>query len=321
MRQAVTMVVVQGMTDDSRLPGLPDGVSYRFAKGVDELRSALAGSSILFGFDYRARSLEAAWGAATDLRWIQWGGAGVDALLFPELVESDVVVTNAAGVFDRPIAEHVLGLMLAFAKDLPGSFAAQQNRAWNYRLTDKVAGTHAVIVGAGGIGREIARLLVAVGATVTVYATSSRSDAEFGTIHAWAPDHPALSQADWLILATPLTSGTERMIDGAVLDRLPTHARFINIGRGRSVDESALVDALRSGRLAGAGLDVFANEPLPPDSPLWGLEQVIVTPHHSGDTHTFYADIVDVFGDNLERFLSGRPLRNVIDKRKGYGAG
>ncbi|MDH3190065.1 MAG: D-2-hydroxyacid dehydrogenase, partial [Acidimicrobiia bacterium] len=197
---------------------------------------------------------------------------------------------------------------------------AQQSHEWDYRMTESLAGTTAIVVGAGGIGRSITRLLTAVGVTVTVLASRTRPDEDLGMVYGWETRADHLPSADWLILATPLTEATRNLIDAGVLAMLPERARFVNIGRGDSVDEPALILAVQEGRLAGAGLDVFASEPLPNDSPFWDLDNVIVTPHHSGDVGTYPAAVVDIFLDNLDRFRNGKPLRNVIDKSKGYGA-
>lgn len=314
--QPITVVVQSGPTPGLVLGRIPDGVDVRLARTVDELRLALPGAEILFGFDFKGTMLPKVWDAATDLRWIQWAGAGVDALLFPDLVNSDVVVTNAGGIYDDAIAEHVLALMLAHAKRLPDAVRNQLKSTWHYQTVNPVRGSTALVLGAGGIGRAIARLLAAVGVNVTLVATSTRPDDEFGRVTAWQDRD--LSRADWLVVAAPLTAATRYMIDRAVLAELPPSASLINIGRGASVDEVALVAALSGGTLAGAGLDVFETEPLPSDSPLWRMENVIITPHHAGDLDDYAERVAELFLKNLARYQAGRPLLNTIDKRLGY---
>ncbi len=314
-----TVVVVQALGAEAEgMPelALPSGVQVRFADSVNELRDALSDADVLFGFDFGGTMLPQVWEAATDLQWIQWAGAGVDALLFPELVQSDVIVTNAGGIYDDAIAEHVLAFMLAHAKRLPDAVRNQMQAVWEYQTVKPLAGSSALVLGAGGIGRAIARLLKMVAVEVTVAATSTRQDAEFGQVVAW--DDRELSELDWLIIAAPLTAATTHIVDRQVLEELPDRAMLINIGRGLSVDESALVDALKAGRIAGAGLDVFEKEPLPADSPLWHMDNVIITPHHSGDVDDFMDRVMRLFADNLARYRAGEPLVNTIDKRLGY---
>lgn len=294
------------------------GVEVRTASNVDELREVIVGADVLFGFDWKGKQLPQVFDLATDLRWIQWAGAGVDALLFDELVASDVVVTNAGGVYDESIAEHVLALILGLARGIPTAVRKQLSRTWEHRLTQRLAGSRATVVGAGGIGRAIARSLLANGVEVQLCGTRTRQEDEFGTVTAWADRD--LSTTDWLVMAAPLTEASRGMISSEALAELPPTAHFINIGRGESVDETALIDALAAGGLAGAGLDVFATEPLPETSPLWAMNNVIITPHHAGDDADFSQRVVDVFIDNLGRYRSGRPLHNVVDKRLGYRA-
>jgi phosphoglycerate dehydrogenase-like enzyme len=290
---------------DDLPPGL-GGAELRFATD-DTLADALPGTEVLLVWDFTSDAVRHAWPAADALRWVHTASAGVDRLVFPELLESPVTLTNSRGVFDAPMAEYVLGLVLAMAKDLPGTLAAQARREWRHRETEPVAGRCAVVVGGGPIGRAIARLLSAVGMDVELV---GRRD--FHTLPALLP------RADWVVLAAPLTDATRGMLDAAALARLRPSARVINVGRGALVVEPDLVDALRGGRIAGAALDVFAREPLPPDSPLWELPGVIVSPHMSGDLVGWRQALVEVFADNLARYRAGEPLRNVVDKTLGY---
>ncbi|MDH5422778.1 MAG: D-2-hydroxyacid dehydrogenase [Acidimicrobiia bacterium] len=312
----ITVVVQSCPTPELVVGRKPVGIDVRMAGTANELRGALPGAEILFGFDFKGKLLPQVWDAAADLRWIQWAGAGVDALLFPDLVNSDVVVTNAGGIYDDAIAEHVLALMLAQTKRLPDAVRNQLKSTWHYQTVNPVRGSTALVLGAGGIGRAIARLLGAVGVNVTLIATSTRPDDEFGGVIAWQDRD--LSRADWLVVAAPLTSATRHIVDRAVLAELPPSASLINIGRGASVDEVALVAALNAGELAGAGLDVFETEPLPSDSPLWRMENVIITPHHAGDLDDYAERVAELFLENLVRYQAGQPLLNTIDKRLGY---
>ncbi len=275
---------------------------------MSSLTTALPGTEILLVWDFTSDAVRDAWPAADGaLRWVHTASAGVDRLTFPALVDSTVTVTNSRGVFDSPMAEYVLGLVLAMAKDLPGTLAAQARHDWRHRETEPVAGSTAVVVGGGPIGQAIARLLGAVGMQVTLLGRR-----EFGTL----PD--LLPHTDWLVLAAPLTDTTRGLLDATALAALPPRARVINVGRGGLVVEPDLVDALRTGRIAGAALDVFAREPLAVDSPLWDLPGVIVSPHMSGDLIGWRDTLAAVFLDNLARYRAGRPLCNVVDKALGY---
>jgi phosphoglycerate dehydrogenase-like enzyme len=302
-RPGPTIAVLHG---DDRPSGLEiDGI--RLAADASSLAEVLPGADVLLVWDFLSDAVREAWPAADSLRWVHTASAGVDRLTFPGLVESDVTLTNSRGVFDRPMAEYVLGLVLAMAKDLPGTFAAQARHEWHHRESEPIAGRCAVVVGGGPIGRAIAGLLGAVGMDVELV---GRRDFD---------DLPALlPRADWLVLAAPLTDTTRGMLDAAALALLRPSARVINVGRGGLVVEPDLVDALREGRLAGAALDVFAREPLPADSPLWTHHGVIVSPHMSGDLIGWRQELIEVFRDNLARYRAGEPLHNVVDKTLGY---
>jgi phosphoglycerate dehydrogenase-like enzyme len=237
----------------------------------------------------------------------------------PELTESDTVLTNARGVFEQPIAEYVTGLVLAMAKDFPGTYDLQRSRTWQHRETMRVSGSRAVVVGAGPIGRAITRLLNALGVrTGLVGRTSRDNDAEFGRVHGFGELPGLLPDADWVVSAAPLTEQTADMFDAVTFGRMKQGARFINVGRGPLVVEDDLLAALTSGRLGGAALDVFRTEPLPPDSAYWDTPGLLVSPHMSADTYGWLDDLAEVFIDNFERWTSGRPLRNTVDKKLGY---
>jgi phosphoglycerate dehydrogenase-like enzyme len=243
--------------------------------------------------------------------------------MFPELIASPVVLTNSRGIFDHAIAEYVLGLILAFAKDLPHTLDLQRRREWQYRETERIDDRTALIVGAGSIGRDVGRLLRAVGMRVLGAGRTGGvrrgGDAEpFERVVSAAGLPAVLPEADYVVLALPLTPETRGMFGGALLARMKPAARLINVGRGAVVDEAALVQALREHRIAGAALDVFANEPLPSDHPLWDLPGVIVSPHMSGDYIGWQKAVSGLFVDNFRRWLAGRPLRNVVDKARGY---
>ena len=261
------------------------------------------------------------WDAAKGLRWIQTASAGVDRLLFPELVESDVVVTNARGVFDEPIAEWVLAAILVFSTELANSVRDTVAHRWKHRTTERAEGRRLLVVGPGPIGRASGRLARAIGMQVEAVGTREREPEEpFERIRGPESFSEALGEADYVLDAMPLTAQTHHRFNGEAFAAMKPSARFLNVGRGGTVDTGALVDALRTGAIAGAALDVFEEEPLPEDHPLWSFPNVIVSPHMAGDVDDWEERVMDVFLDNLARFVDGRPLRNVIDKERGFGA-
>jgi phosphoglycerate dehydrogenase-like enzyme len=275
----------------------------------------------MLGWDYRADSLREAWDNAADLRWIHWGGAGVDAAMFPELIASDVKVTNARGIFDQAMAEWVLGMIICFAKDIPQTLALQARAEWRYRLSEMVSGKRALVVGVGSIGRAVARLLAGAGMQVEGVGRSARDgDRDFGHIHAIDELHARLGLADYVVLITPLTEATRNLFGAAEFAAMAPHARFINISRGALVVEADLLAALNDGQIAGAALDVFVEEPLPADSPFWNTPNCLVSPHMSGDYAESQTAVVQQFLQNWARYRNGESLHNLVDKRLGFAA-
>ncbi len=284
------------------------------------LARQLPEANVLLVWDFLSDAVRDAWpGPGPRPEWVHTASAGVDRLQFPELVTSPTVITNARGVFDRPIAEYVAGLVLAFAKDFLGSWELQRQRRWQHRETAKVHGSRAVVVGSGPIGRTVGRTLRGLGIEVALVGRRARdSDEDFGRVHASESLPELLPRADWVVCAAPLTDATRGMFDRAVFDLMRPGAHFVNIGRGQHVVEEDLAAALHEGRLAGAALDVFTTEPLPADSPLWDAPGLLVSPHMSGDTFGWRDDLAEQFLDNFDRWAAGRPLFNVVDKQLGY---
>lgn len=296
-----------------------EGISRVRYTSADELREGLAGAEALFVWDFQSHALEHAWTSADRLRWVHIASAGVDPVMFPEMRDSDVVLTNSRGVFEASLAEYVLGVVLAFAKDFVTSLELQRERRWQHRETERVAGTKALIVGTGPIGRAIARLLSAVGIRVAGMGRREiTDDPDFGTVYPSDQLHGCLPHADYVIAVAPLTPATEGMFNAAAFATMKPTARFINVGRGDLVITADLIDALRAEKFAGAALDVFDTEPLPADSPLWSLPNVLISPHMSADVRGWRNALVELFADNLQRWRQGGPLRNVVDKQLGY---
>jgi phosphoglycerate dehydrogenase-like enzyme len=319
------VVVVLGASADDPPPGIgaaADVVDLRYAPDRDATVAQLSDADAVFWWGADASWLPAAWAQAARLRWIQSASAGVDSLLFPALVTSDVEVTNARGVFDEPIAEWVIAAMLAFATGLHASILDQQRREWTSgRTTERLDGARLVVVGPGPIGRATGSRALALGMSVALVGREPRRHETFGDVVGVDRLHDALADADHVLDALPLTEATRGLFDAAAFAAMPARARFYNVGRGGTVDEAALIEALRTGGIAGAALDVFATEPLPADSPLWAMPNVIVSPHVSGDVAGWEEQVVAIFVENARRFAAGEPLQNLVDKGAGHGVG
>lgn len=260
---------------------------------------------------------------APALRWFQQWGAGADWLLrYPEASERDFILTNASGVHAIPISEQIIGTMLMFARGLHQAVRAQSTRMWRQPPDDglfELAGKTLLLIGVGAIGERTAALASALGMQVEgLRQHPERPVPGVGRMYGMDSLHERLANADVVALTIPLTAATSGLIGRAELRRMKPSAYLINIGRGGTVDEPALIEALAEGWIAGAGLDVFAEEPLPADSPLWAMEQVIITAHYAGATPEYDTRALAIFLDNLRRYTSGAPLRNVVDKRRGY---
>jgi len=317
-RPVVTVLCAADGPWPAHLEALESRVRLRYTDETG-LAEAVEGAQVLFLWDFFSSAVADVWEHCGDLRWIHVAAAGVDKLLFDELRSSQVVVTNARGVFDRPIAEYVLGALLADVKLLHESHDLQRSHTWRHRETRSLVGARAMVVGTGGIGREIARLLRAVGVRVTGAGRTARAggdDFEQIVASAELPQH--VGEMDYLVNATPLTPATRGLIDAAVLDAMPDHGYLVNIGRGETVVEDDLIEAVRGGRLRGACLDVFEQEPLPAHSPLWDLDGVTVTAHMSGDIVGWRDELARQFVDLAGHHLDGTPMPNVVDKQLGF---
>ncbi|MFC9351921.1 D-2-hydroxyacid dehydrogenase [Arthrobacter sp. NPDC057013] len=301
-----------------RLAEVEELAEVRLTK-AEGLAEALDGADVLYQWHSFSPALRENWGAASSLRWVHATAAGVSQLMFDELVASDVTYTNSRGVLSRAIAEFALGFVLDMAKDAQGSFRLQQQQRWQHRVTRKIHGQSALVVGTGSIGRETARLFRAVGMNVDGAGRTGRTgDSDFGRIHSSVDLAAVVHGYDYLVLAAPLTNGTRGLVNAEVLAAMKPSAHLINVGRGELVDTGALTDALVAGSIAGAALDVVNPEPLPEGHALWGMENVIITPHMSGDTEEYLDDLGRLFVDNLKRYSSGEPLENVVDKALGF---
>lgn len=293
--------------------------------GYDRLPEEIPDTDIFVGYSLRPQQFA----HARKLKWLHATAAGVAQLMYPELRASGIEVTNIRGVHAVPMAEHVLGVVLALARRFPETFRQQAAHHWAQQdLWDapvrprELAGQVLLLVGFGAIGREVARRARPFGMKIWAVTRSGRVAEEFGNladrVFGSTQLDEALPNADFVVLAAPETPETFHLIDARRLAVMKREAYLINVARGSLVDEAALIDALGRGVIAGAALDVVEQEPLPPSSPLWALENCFITPHTSGVTDFYWERQTALLLENLDRWFSGRELVNRVDLTRGY---
>jgi phosphoglycerate dehydrogenase-like enzyme len=264
--------------------------------------------------------------AAPALRWIHSPAAGVGGMLYPEMVQSPVVITNSRGMAAGTMAEHAIAVTLAMFRRLHLAVRRQRERTWaqdeisGFPANRQIAGARVLIVGLGAIGGAAAAKFAALGARVTGIRRRPDASGVPGVEQMAGPERlrELLPAADVVVVAAPETALTQRIIGADELAAMKSDALLVNVSRGKLVDEAALVEALRAGRIGGAALDVFEHEPLDPASPLWDLPNVLITPHTSGFRPDHWDVATEIFAENLRRYETGQPLFNVVDKSAGY---
>jgi phosphoglycerate dehydrogenase-like enzyme len=294
------------------------GAVVELAQGVEALLPRIAQATVYFAGAFTPALLA----AGTRLRWVQGSGAGVESLLFPEFVgRDDVLLTNARGAHRVSMPEYTLMAMLSWAHHLPALVRAQDRREWTRPMPDEVYGKTLGLLGYGEIGRAVAQRATALGVRCLAYrrnpsAAEGRDlvDATYGADRL----HEFLGACDFVLNSLPLTDETRGLIGEPELRAMRPSAVLIHLGRGPTVQSEPLLVALREKWIAGAFLDVFDREPLPPDSPFWGLDNAVITSHSSGWSVHYLERSVAIFCDNLRRFRAGEPLLNLVDKRAGY---
>ncbi len=334
------------MTDASAGGGTLSGTvvcAYQFSEASLERLRAAAGTEVMSvarGEDFVARLPEAevvcsywmplSWRErTTQLRWLQGAGAGVDGLRPTGILDPahGIMVTTASGIHANVIGEYVLCSMLMFNRNWPEMVRLQDKRTWPrsagwYNLEGReLDGATIGVIGLGQIGRRVAQLARAFGMRVLATrrgAHAGESDPDVDQLYDMEQVYELLGQSDYVVLSVPLTPATEHLIGEAELHAMKHTAYLVNIARGRVIDEAALIRALQEHWIAGAGLDVASKEPLPEDSPLYSLPNVILTPHISGVTTHYEERLTALFADNLRRYRSGQPLRNLYDPSRGY---
>lgn len=254
------------------------------------------------------------------LRWVQVWSAGVNGLPLERLQERNILLTNASGVHPNPISETVFAMMLSFTRKIHTYTRQQQQKYWYHaNLGDEIHNRSIAVVGVGAIGQEIARLAKAFHMTVYGVRRNAEPLEHVDTMLTMEQLPDIAGKCDFIINALPLTLQTTHVFNDALFQRMKKETFFVNIGRGQAVDTEALVRALQEGRIAGAGLDVFEEEPLPQDHPLWEMDNVIITPHTSGGTRYYNDRVADIFATNLQQYLAGSlPPLNLVDYSAGY---
>lgn len=291
---------------------------YRGDSSVkEELDSALAKAEIVYGFRL-PRNLIA---RAPRLKWVQVTSAGVDRYLDDDFRKSSVILTNTSGMHATPIGEFVMEQMLMFAKNAAFCFELKQKKQWQHFEPTVLRGKTVGIVGLGNIGKEVARLSKAFGMRVVATRRSTPRTPRARNVDLMLPRQELprlLAESDYVVITLPYTHETKNLFGAKELQAMKPSAYLINIGRGGIIDEDVLARALSENWIAGAGLDVFATEPLSPESKLWELPNLLFSPHVSGDMENYIGQATEVFCKNLKRYLEGKRLFNVVDKRLGY---
>lgn len=307
-----------------KLPQLPGAIEVIPCTTEESAIQEISGSHVLCctGMFFPKAVFE----AGSRLELMHSISVGMEPLLCPEVKESSVILTNSRGANAKPVAEHAIALMLALTRNVHLSVRAQQHKSWqrnDLRKGIEVEGLTLGIIGFGAIGQEIARKAYHLGMRVIATKRSVSSAAvadqpEYVTLLPMDELHRVLQESDVVIVCLPLTAETRSLIGKNELALLKRTSYLINISRGQIIDEEALIEALRDGRIAGAGLDVFSVHPLPEENPLWELPQVIVTPYISASSPHTMKRAMAIFADNLIRISSGMPLLNVVNKKAGY---
>jgi phosphoglycerate dehydrogenase-like enzyme len=298
-----------------------DGVRLKVGKTAADLEPELREACVLFDWQGSKAEMPNVLKAAPHLEWIHTRYAGLDRALFPELVESHIPLTNGSGVFSQSLGEFAMLGALYFAKDVPRLLRAKAARRWEVFDCDEVRKQTMGIVGYGDIGRAIARRAKALDMRVLALRRNIAPRPGDEYVDRLYPNnrlHEMLPDCDYVVVAAPLTNETKGLMGDAEFAVMKPEAIIMNVGRGPVIDEAAMIEALRSGRIRGAALDVFEIEPLPPESPLWEMDNVLLSPHCTDHTRDWIEDAANFFLEQLARWRAGQPLKNVVDKRAGY---
>lgn len=286
------------------------------ASDAEEARTHAKDAEIIVGFPMTIPMLT----DAKKLQWLHSFSAGVDRMLSAEIMRTAVRVSNSSGIHATPIAEHIIGFMLMFTRGFKKTFENQKKHVWGKDETlSELRGKTILIVGLGDIGMEAARLAHCLGVRILAISRSKKKKPVFvDELRTATYLDKLLPKADIVVICLPHTNDTHHLFDKKKFACMKSTAIIMNIGRGGIIHEKELIDALKQKQIAGAALDVTEQEPLPADSPLWDMENVIITPHHSGLSEKYMDRAIDLFCENLKLFLKGKPLKTEVDKKRGY---
>jgi phosphoglycerate dehydrogenase-like enzyme len=318
--EELTILVLASPDDTSlgRLDALPPGVRTVMGQQPEDFGEALGVAEVIFHCSGGRKRLEPLLARAPRVRWVHSRSAGVENILFPALVEAPVAVTNARGAYSRSLAEWAMAGVLFFAKDLRRLLRSQAEGRWDVFEPEEVAGRTLGIVGYGDIGRAVARYARAL--TMNVLALRRRPERDELAHEVVGPDglHELMRRSDYVVVAAPITPDTRGLVGREAIAAMKPSGVLVNIGRGPVVDEAALVEALAARRIRGAALDVYEQEPLAAGHPLYSLDNVLLSPHCADNVPGWRESAVDVFVEHVMLFRRGEPLRNVVDKARGY---
>ncbi len=303
------------------LSGLDKSVHILIAESTQEAADKSPEADVIFVWDTKREMLQAALAKASRAKWIHGRFAGLDHVMFPELEASTIPFTNGKGVFSQSLGEFVLAAMLYFAKDFPRMRRSQQAAKWEPFDVLEISKQSMGIVGYGDIGRACAWRAKAMGMRVLAMRRRtdlSKEDPHVDRVYGWDDRLEMIAASDYVVCAAPLTAETKGMFSEAEFGGMKPGAVIINVGRGPVIDEPAMIRALQGGRIKGAGLDVTSIEPLPSDSPLYKMDNVLLSPHCADHTADWLTDAMAFFILQLERFRKGQPLQNLVDKGRGY---
>jgi phosphoglycerate dehydrogenase-like enzyme len=319
----ITLLVLADPADPTlrMLAELSDSTSIACGNSVEAFRSLAERADVILNWSGSRELLEQVWAMAPRVRWLHSRSAGLEDLLFPALEESDVPLTNARGIFSRPLGEFAIAAILFFAKDLRRMVRSQTAGVWDQFDVEEIHGKTMGIVGYGDIGRVCAERARAFGMKIVALRRRPELSREDPVVEkAFPPERKRdlLAISDYVIISAPLTSATRGMIGEDEFRVMKKSAVLINVGRGPVVEETALVRALQEGWIRGAALDVFDREPLPDGHPFYRLENLLLSPHCADHTPDWLERAMRFFLENFERFRAGKPLWNVVDKKSGY---
>lgn len=296
-------------------------LNFPIAKTAGELGPALNEARILYNWGVGKAEVQKVLARAPKLEWIQTRSAGLDSLLFPELIHSPVCLTNGSGTFSESLGEFVITGALYWAKDIPRMLRSKAEKRWDVFNVSELSTQTMGIVGHGDIGRAIARRAKTLGMRVLALRrdpSPRAGDEHVDKVYATQDLRAMLPECDYVVVAAPLTPSTKHLMSTAEFNVMKSSAIIMNVGRGPVIDEAAMTEALRTKRIRGAALDVFEVEPLPNDSPLWEMDNILISAHTADHTYTWLNDAITFFLDQLDRYRKGEPLKNIVDKHAGY---